>query len=406
MLTQPSGKPKYCIALQPICNSDMDHIGDELLYRSAADAKVAIIEDDQTATARACQIACYEVGLANLVGSRKLFINMPNEWLLQPELLPPHPDQVVIEVLESVVGSPEIIAALHKIRAMGFSIALDDFILTEETKSLLNVANIIKVDLSVSASINHIGLYKSKGIKLLAERVEDYNTFVNMRKMGFELFQGYFYGKPETHKATARNRSSNNIVLVKLLSELQNNDISYKELQNIITLDPELTYYILKYTNSALFHHGGEIHTITQALNALGLRRVRIIAMTIMLANNGPASRLALNQALTRAAMCENLSTNIGSGYGVAFTAGLMSMMDVLLGEPLPDLLSHLPMSSETIEAILYRKHSLGELISRVEEFESASVHDWESDLVERYNDSWLKSQTWATQTLANLNTH
>jgi c-di-GMP-related signal transduction protein len=137
----------YCIALQPICNARLEHVADELLYRSSAKAGVAEIDDQVTATARVCNAAFYETGVEALCGTRKLFFNAPREWLLKPELLPPDVDQVVIEVLESVEGDPEVLEALKELKARGYTLALDDFVLTEATRPLLDLADIIKLDL-------------------------------------------------------------------------------------------------------------------------------------------------------------------------------------------------------------------------------------------------------------------
>lgn len=391
----------YCIALQPICDRKMRHVADELLYRAHGDATSATIDDHQKATARVCNVAFYETGLRSLVGSRKLFVNVPHEWLLKPELLPPEPDQVVVEVLEDVMGTPDVINALHKIRRMGYEIALDDFTLTPESQPLLNVADIVKVDVTQPMDIAHLQLLKESGKRLLAEKVEDLDTFNRMSGLGFELFQGYFYAKPETQKLTLRKRTNHHPALMRLLSELRRGDVNYKDLEDLIAQDAQLTYVLLKHANSAMLHHRGEIVTVTQALNALGLRRVQATVITILLADNGPTSRLLLSQALTRAAMCERVADESGQDPDAAFTVGLISMMGLLLDEPLAELLEKLPISQEAADAILLRSHGLGKILNLVEQFECGKVRDWSPDVIDLYNHIWLESQVWTTQTLA-----
>lgn len=397
-------KENYCIAMQPICNAKMEHVADELLYRAAANAKGATVDDDELATARVCNIAFYETGVKNLVDSRRLFINMPTEWLLKPELLPSNPEQIVIEVLENVVGSTQIVNALKHIRSLGYTVALDDFVLNEKTLPLLDVADIIKVDLLNPFNMDHIDVYKDRGITLLAEKVEDYDTYIEMRDLGFEMFQGYFYAKPETHQATSRNRSNNHLALLRLISEIQSENANIRQLQNIIAQDLELTFLLLKYANSAMYQRRGTVETIGQALNSLGLNRVRTVAMTIMMAKNGPASRLVLGQALTRAAMCQELCSTFNSNSDVAFTVGLVSMMDSILGEPLETLVKNLTVTGDILEVVLERKHDLGHLLNDIESFENADILEWNHEKVEQFNDSWLKSQVWATNILSSIN--
>lgn len=393
----------YCIALQPIVDRAMRHVADELLYRSDRSAQSATINDPQVATARVCNIAFYETGVKSLVGSRRLFVNVPHDWLFKPELLPPYPEQMVIEVLEDVVGSPDTVAALHKIRTMGYQIALDDFILNAQTHPLLGVANIVKIDLGRPFDENSISQYKSRGIVMLAERVEDLDTFSRVSRLGFELFQGYFYAKPETQRLTSHRRTNNHTALLKLLIELRRDDVNYKELEDLITQDVQLTYLLLKYTNSALLPHRGNILTVSQAINALGLKHVFTVTMTILLANNGPASRILLSQALTRASMCETLATQ--DDRDVAFTAGLLSMMGVLLEKPLVELLTELQFPQKAVDAILLRRHPLGALLNAVEAFENANTRGWTPEKIALFNQAWLHSQINTTKTLSAIDT-
>lgn len=396
---QPASE-NYCIALQPICNPKMRHVADELLYRSSAEATFATVDDEMQATARVCNAAFYETGLEKLIGNRKLFFNAPREWILKPELLPPNPEQVVLEVLESVTGEPEILQALKRVKDLGYEIALDDFILSTETEPLLDVASIIKVDLLAPVHEADINLYKERGLQLLAEKVEDLETFKTYRDWGFDYFQGYFYAKPEVHAETSRKgRGNNRGAQIRILKEAQEEEPNYEVMENLIAQDPQLTFMLLKYVNSAAFRRRSEITTIHQALNTLGIDRVRTIVTTVMLANNGPASRLLLPQALTRACMCEKLARGMsGLNARTAFMVGLMSMMDVLMGTDLDDLLEQLPLSTEVKAAILQRQGKLGQLLNLVEAFEQAKLAGKSAGLVERLNKAWMESQVWSNE--------
>lgn len=395
----------YCIALQPICDFRMRHVADELLYRASASATFATVDDQVQATARACNAAFYETGLEKLIGHRKLFFNAPRDWILNPELLPPNPKQVVIEVLESVTGEPEILAALKRLRKLNYEVALDDFILTPETEPLLEVASIIKVDLFEPVREGDIDLYKSRGISLLAEKVEDLETFKKYRDLGFEYFQGYFYAKPEVHAETSRKgRGNNKGAQIRILKEAQSAEPDYQVMEHLIAQDPQLTYMLLKYVNSAAYRRVNEITTIHQALNTLGIERVRTIVTTVMLANNGPASRLLLPQALTRAAMCEKLAEGIkGVNQRTGFMVGLMSMMDLLMGTSMTDLLEQLPLSNEIKQAILYRQGRLGQLLGLVIAFEEAKLANKSPSLVQRLNEAWVESQVWSNEVMSEV---
>src|SRR5690554_1619294 len=395
----------YCIALQPICDARMKHVADELLYRSSATATFAQVDDQLMATARVNNATFLESGLENLIGNRKLFFNAPKEWILKPELLPPHPDQVVVEVLESVTGEPEIVEALGKIRKLGYDVALDDFVLNDETRPLLDVASIIKVDLFEPILEEDIAEYKQRGIRLLAEKVEDLETFNRFKAMGFEMFQGYFYARPEVHKETSRKgRANNHSAQIRIISELQTEEPDYELLENLIAQDPQLTFMLLKYVNSAAFRRRNEITTIHQALNTLGLDRVRSIVTTVMLANNGPASRLLLPRALTRAHMCQLLADDTSDiNPRSAFMLGLMSMMDLLMAMEMSELMAQLPLSIEIKDAILLREGRLGKLLNLVVAFEHAQLNGRSPELVIKLNKAWIESQKWTNEVMSQV---
>lgn len=396
----------YCIALQPICDGSLNHVADELLYRESGTATFANISDDQAveATARVCHIAFYEIGVERLVGRRQIFVNAPRDWLLKPELLPPNSGQVVIEVLESVAAEPDVLASLKRIRAMGYEVALDDFVLTDATKPLLEVATLVKVDVQQPFDEDAITLYKTLGLRLLAEKVEDIETFERMRAMGFTLFQGYFYARAETQEAFSSERNNNHAALVRLLVELQKRDAEFREIERIITQDAQLTFLLLRYANSALFHYNGKIQTLFQALQVLGLRQAGSLALTMLLANHGPACKLLLSRALTRAGMCERLAGIKTAGADSAFFVGILSMMGELLGKSLPQLLGELALSQDIMDALFEREGVLGSLLKDIETFENAKMRGWPPERVELFNQTWLKSQIWSTQILSFIN--
>lgn len=394
-------KENYCIALQPICDRDMNHIADELLYRSSALINAANISDDMLATARVANIAFYEFGLERLVGHRKLFVNTPRDWLLNPSLLPPNPQQVVIEVLENVEAEPQIIAALKAIRKKGYEVALDDFIFSSDNRGLLDLATIVKIDKWQSIRPEEVLFYKKKGVKLLAEKVEEIEDFEFLRGLGFDYFQGYFYAKPEMHRGTSRIRSSNQKAQIEILNELQKEYADFTRLEKLIKQDPHLAFVILRQTNSAFYARVNKAYSIIEAINTLGLKQIQTIVLTVMLANNGAASRLVLPQILTRAAMCERLALQFQVDPDFAFTSGLLSQIDQLLGVPLEQLLFEVGLDEVEVKNIIEKKGAVGELLKIVECFEKAESCALQKDhSIDALNQTWLKSRVWAENIL------
>jgi EAL and modified HD-GYP domain-containing signal transduction protein len=324
----------YCIALQPICDSFLKHVGDELLYRSTGEASNAIFDDPMTATARVCTTAFYETGVKALSGNRLMFFNAPREWLIKPELMPHESEQIVLEVLESVQGDAEVVSALRELKGRGYTIALDDFVLTPQTRPLLQFADIIKIDVLEtdlrSVDIDH---YLSLGKVLLAEKVENWETFEYCRERGFTLFQGYFYARPTAHESTAFRGGYNLRANLSLINSLKNPEVTFHEVEQLLKQDPDLCVRLLRMANSAQFRRSVPITSIKHTLNLLGLKRLHTLIVTLMLANDEPASLVQLPEVLTCAAMCEKLAIHdFKADPDSAFMAGLLSKAGSMLG--------------------------------------------------------------------------
>jgi EAL and modified HD-GYP domain-containing signal transduction protein len=400
--SQKPNTGSYCIALQPICDANMVHVADELLYRATAGASFAVIEDGLIATARACNAAFYETGVESLCGRRKLFFNAPREWLLNPALLPPSPEQVVIEVLECVEGDEEILVALKHIKSQGYTIALDDFVLTDATRPLLDLADIVKLDvLEQPPTRKQVEHYLTRGITLLAEKVETKKEFDQARAMGFTLFQGYFYAHPETRQSTAFKRGRNQSAQLRLLGELQKPEANYNELERLLVQEPQLAVQMLRTVNSASHNLPHEIISMRQAIVLLGLNRLRSLVTMLVLANDDPCNMLLLPQALTRAAMCSRLAArDCKANKEPAFMMGLLSMVDVLLGQKLELLCDQLPLAPNIKQALLAHEGPLGKTLHLVKAFEKGRLTNASDEAIATLNHFFLESRSWANKVL------
>lgn len=392
---------EYCLALQPICDHKLRHAGDELLYRSNQYAKVAQIDSPLVATARVAHMAFYEVGVDSLTGPRQLFFNVPREWVLNPDLLPPVTDHIVIEVLEDIEADEEVVEALGRIKSLGYRIALDDFVLTEKNYPLLDYADIVKIDV-LNEMINEetVKLYLSRGLILLAEKVEDFVTFQRCRELGFTLFQGFFYAHPEV-KPSQFKRKGNKSAQLRLLATLNEPEPEMDHIEALLAQDPQLCIRLLRMCNSPAYRREFDISSLRQAMLLVGLIKLRKLIVVLMLADSDPCQMLMLPKALSRARMCELLATEMKmESPDSAFLVGILSMMDSLLEEPLDKLCLQLPLSKEVVTALLTRKGKLGEILTLTVSFEDAHLKTHSASVLDRLNRCYLQSVSWATQML------
>jgi len=147
-----------------------------------------------------------EMGLHELVGRHKAFVNLTRHFVLNHHLIPPATDQLVLEILEDVDGDPQVVEAVTalKVTALkekGYRIALDDFVFRDSLLPLIELVDIVKIDLPAlerDELAEHVSMLRRRPALLLAEKVETHEEFDFCKDLGFDLYQGFFLCKPKT----------------------------------------------------------------------------------------------------------------------------------------------------------------------------------------------------------------
>lgn len=262
------------VARQPIFDREMDIFGYELLYRRSENNFFEGFDDNQ-ATAEVINNAFLTMHFKELTDDTKAFINFSKELIVHevPHLLPK--DSTVVEVLERVEITDDLIAACQKLRDRGYLIALDDFILDKSFMPLLDVAHIVKIefpvmDLNLQQAL--IERYKHK-IKFCAEKVETREEFQLAYEMGYDYFQGYFFSKPTIiHSKEIDSLSAN---YLQILDELDQEEVDFQKLVDIIKTDVGLSYKFLKLSNSAFYGMFSRATSLKQAFVRLGTTEIK-----------------------------------------------------------------------------------------------------------------------------------
>ena len=384
------------VARQPIFDRRLDTFGYELLFRSAG-ADRAHIDNADAATASTLMTSMADIGLDALVGGRLAFVNVSRRFLLDGHaaLLPP--DRVVLELLEDIPADEHVLAAARDLAATGRILALDDFTFRADNEALLEHVQIVKLDvgaLGPAALEEHVERLSGRGLQLLAEKVETHEEHARCLKLGFDLFQGYFFCQPTTHRG--RTVPSNRLTRLQLLARLQDPDVDRDELAAIIAVDVGLSYRVLRYVNSAASGLRRRIESVAEALVFLGHRRLRSIATVIVLAESGDRPHELLVTALVRARTCEQLAAAAGVEPSAAFTVGLFSVVEALMDMPMEAVLAQLPFSPDFNAALLEGAGPLGGLLSRVRGYEQGDLDVPEDGDVEALGGAYVDALEWA----------
>jgi len=376
------------IARQPIYDRKLYVYAYELLYRSSEKNQADIVDGDD-ATSQVLSNALMEIGLPELVGQSLAFINLTERYIV--EGLPPSlvQDNVVLEVLEDIKPTEAVIAGLRRLKALGYTIALDDFVYDEDNCALIEFADIIKIDLLTLPGnlTEQVKKLRPEGSRLLAEKVETPEDFEYCKALGFDYFQGYFFCKPKIFKG--ERTPTSRMAIMQLLAKLQDPELDFGELQDLVVQDVSLSYRILRYINSAHFSIGQKIESMQQAISLLGLNTIKTwVAILAMSSVDDKPYELILT-ALIRAHMCEKLSANTSISAENAFTVGLFSALDAFIDKPLEEILVALPLSDALHHALLDKTGELGQMLSLVLSYERGQ---WNNLSAGQYDSATLRT--------------
>ncbi|MCG7990928.1 MAG: HDOD domain-containing protein [Candidatus Thiodiazotropha lotti] len=340
------------VGRQPILDKNLNIYGYELLYRSISDSQQGF--DGDMATARTVLNSFLEFGLHRLVGKHRVFINMTQRFFTEFTSLPVDPHQIVIEVLEDFELTPAVVDGIRKLHQSGYTIALDDYRFEERWIPLLPYCSLIKVEilgLDLEKYVEPINDLLSRGITLLAEKVETREQFETAKRLGFNLFQGYFFAKPQT-LSTTRN-PGNRSVLLRTIAQINNPNADIEDVAKLIELDPNLSFKLLRVINSAAQGLTRKITSIREAVVFIGLNRLRAWSTLFVMASLDEASPELITTSLVRAEMCRALADEFNSGHpDSGYTIGLLSTLDAMLNQPMEQLLKEIPLADHMIEAL------------------------------------------------------
>jgi c-di-GMP phosphodiesterase len=366
----PNIKHSVLVGRQAIFDRQKGVFGYELLYRDGQSNSAQVVDGDE-ATARVMVNTFLEMGIDQIAGTGQAFINLTANFFLSQnyEVLPKH--NVVLEVLESIEPTPHVIQSLVRARQLGYKIALDDFIVRDSHRALLEVADFVKVDilaLTHDQLLEQIDVLKQYPVQLLAEKVETQEVYALCYEKGFEYFQGYFFCKPQIMEGV--KLSGNRMAIVLLLAKLQDPDIQIKKLEELVENDLSLSVKLLRFVNSASVGLPRVVNSIGQAVGMVGTERMRQWASLLVLAHTGGKPSELMRIALIRGRMCQGLSQLQGESTSQGFTVGLFSVLDAYFDCEMKQLLADLPLASEIFLALTERQGFLGEILTCVLSYE------------------------------------
>ncbi|NGZ85726.1 EAL and HDOD domain-containing protein [Duganella aceris] len=367
----------FFLARQPILNRGQRLVAYELLFRDAGAHNAAHITDDAEATATVIAHAS-ELGMAQVVGDQMAFVNVDAVGLMSDFIrFLPH-DKVILEILESVKATPEMLERVRELKQAGFRFALDDVIgHSDDVQKFMPLCDVIKVDIKDMQPGTLPALarvLKNSKQKLLAEKVETIEEFQQCMSLGFEYFQGYYFARPVI--LSGKKISPSQLSVLHLL-DLLDTDASNQDVERSVKHDALITLNLLRLVNTPAVGARYRINSVGHALMVLGRRQLRRWLQILLYVKNGgtaeftsPLLQLATTRGKTMELMVEHLRPGQRVSADIGFTVGVMSLMDTLFSIQMRDVLESVNVLDEVRAALLHRGGDYGSMLNLIEHLE------------------------------------
>lgn len=379
--SEEAGIDFFYVARQPIFDKRGKTFGYELLFRASGETSTAEIDDHDYATmsvATSGFIKSQDIS----DNSKRVFINFTRSLVSSgsPRALPPL--ITVIELQKDVTDTVQFIDKVKKLQQEGYRVALDNFTTGNDYAGLVDLADIVKVDVLGKDEDEIVEILEevpNKKVLKLAYRVDSQHVYESMKQLGFDLFQGYFFARPEN--LTGRSIKSFQVTKLKILAAIDEPDIETNTLVELVASDPAITYRLLRLLNSVAFGFVTRIESVRHSITLLGMDRIkqwlRMAVLSDLMSTDKPQELFVLS--LNRAKLLEELVT-VGeiTKYKAEslFLFGMLSLLDVMLDIEFKEVLKKLPLPESFQQGYLDPGSEMGRYLELMKELELADIRN------------------------------
>jgi EAL and modified HD-GYP domain-containing signal transduction protein len=373
----------FYLGRQPVLDRNQALYGYELLFRSAGQGEgaSAVAGSPGGISATAAVIAhVAQLGLARAIGDATCFLNVDRDVLFSDIFAFLPRERTVLEIVGAMDPDDAVLARMQELAGHGFRFALDgiggD---SARLQRLLPLAAFVKLDLRSTRRDALSGLVarlQGLGKTVIAEKVETRDEYHACLDAGFNYFQGFYFARPAL--LGGRKLSPSQTAVLSLMS-LVISDVDNADIERAVKRDVTLALNLLRLVNTPAVGAPQRIDSIGQALLVLGRRQLQRWLQIMLYAEPGTRGHNQtplLMLATTRGRLMELLAQRLRPGQrylgDIAFTVGIMSLMDVLFCIPMADIVEQIPVSDEIRAALLTRQDFFGGLLKLAESIEQS----------------------------------
>jgi len=349
----------FVMASHPIFSRDMDVFAHELLFRHCRGDECAVITDYDDATNRIIADG-FSLASTRLGKKGMLSVNVGYDNIMSKYVLALPSARVLLEIPGDVSTSKEFLAACRELKDAGYRFLVDNYLPDNPgSRELLGLADYLKVsvdgvDGKVVARIRQ-SLSGWSG-KLIASRVESWETFEGCKFLGFDYFQGFFFSYPKD--MVGKKMSSHKTSRFNLLRLLSDEDTELARIVEVISTDQALSVRLLHFVNSAAFSLGSRVDSLGRAASLVGLNTLKKWAMTAVLSDMDPSDKgVELSYRTMHSAiflgMLAQKHIQGGPGPDTLYLLGLLHNVDALMGMRMREIVDEMPLMAVVKSALV-----------------------------------------------------
>lgn len=372
----------FFLGRQPILDRNHNLVAFELLFRQEATEETANISSDLSASANVIVNAYGQFGIQNVLGRQRGFINADSDLIMSDiiNLLPCK--HVVLEVRESTSITAEFIQRCNELKQKGYQFALDNIVaMNSVIEQLLPIVSVVKVDVFALDKAQLAKLVTELNrwpVLLLALKVENREQEAHCMQLGFQMFQGYYFAKPEV--MSVKRADPGKLSLLKLL-KLVMNDSDIDEIEKEFKYQPGLSYNMMRMVNSVANDIPQKINSIKHAIMILGRKQLQRWIQLLLYTSNQSGdgfSNALMQTAATRGKLMELIAMaerpHDKNHHERAFMVGILSLLDVLLGIEMQQIVDKLGIPEDMSQALMTRGGRLGQELKLIEANEKGEI--------------------------------
>ena len=372
---------------QPVLDLYEDLTSYEILYREGFSKQKGV--SNRYVSAAVLSSLLNKFGTYKILGNRKAFVKVDENFLMN-DLIFTIPNNFFIFSIVHVDLNEKIIERFEQLKEKGYTLAVNDVSINEESLqqyvNVLETLTYVKIDFDKeftesSSARNIISALNNYGIEVVATKIETREEFELAKDMGCNLFQGYFFAKPEIFENS--NYDASQVNILKLYTMLME-DTNIDEITAAFEENHEITLQLLQYVNSCTFHFRNKVSSIHHILTLVGRAPLAQWLMLMIYsksvsANGSKVSPLMLmvkHRTELMECILKQVSPNVRSNtLGQAYFIGVLSLIDTIFGEKLEIILNDMNIDDIVKDAILDSKGELGEIFALVKDIESFNTH-------------------------------